>query len=82
METPDRFEGLRFDRRLPGSLPRRLITYAAGWGVFTLLWLLVPAGVLYWLLLPLLAALLWVASYGWRQALAALIKALERLEQM
>ena len=72
---------LRFERR-PRRLPHRAIAVGVGLGIFTLLWRLVPPGTLYWLLLPLLAALLCVASYGWRQSLAALITLLARFEQL
>jgi len=50
--------------------------------LFHLLWRLVPNTTMYWLLLPLLAMLVWVASFGWRQALAALIALLLRLERL
>ena len=71
---------LRFERR-PPPLPYRVIAVAVGLGIFTLLWVLIDHGTVYWLLLPILAALVWVASYGWRQALAVLITLLHRLEQ-
>ena len=72
---------LRFERR-PRPLPHRVIAMGVGLGIFTLLWTLVPHSALYWLLLPLLAALVWAASYGWRQSLAALIALLRRLERL
>jgi hypothetical protein len=72
---------LRFERH-PRSLPHRLIAIGVSLGVFTLLWTLVPQGALYWLLAPLLAGLVWAASYGWRQALAALIALLHRLQRL
>jgi hypothetical protein len=71
--------GFRFERRRR-PLPGRLIAVGAGLLIFTLLWFLVPHGALYWLLLPLLAALVWVVTYGWRQALAALHAQLHRWE--
>ena len=71
---------LRFERR-PHLLPYRVIATGAGIGLFTLLWVLIPPAALYWLVLPLLAVLVWMASYGWRQALAALIALLNKLEQ-
>jgi hypothetical protein len=80
MEWTETNSDLRFSRR-PRPLPHRAIAIGVGLGVFTLLWTLIPASTLYWLMLPLLAALVWAASYGWRQALAALITLLRQLEQ-
>ena len=71
---------LRFERQ-PHSLSRRAIAIGVVLSVFTLMWILIPPSALYWLLLPLLAVLVWAASYGWRQSLAALIALLQRLEQ-
>lgn len=82
MQTSDDFRTLNFERQRSRSVPRGLIPYVLVLGLFTLLWVLVPTSVLYWLTLPVLAVLVWVASYGWRQALAALIQALEHLEGM
>ena len=68
----------RFGRRRP--LPTRLIAVAVGVGVFTALWFLVSQDTLFWLLLPAVAVLAWVATYGWRWAVAALHVQLHRLE--
>lgn len=75
------FSGLRFERRRP-RLPRRPVAICGGLCLFTLLWIIVPTRALYWLLLPLLAALVWMASYGWRSALSTLLELLHRLERM
>ena len=72
---------LRFERR-PRPRPYRAIAIGVGLGIFTLLWRLIPSRTLYWLLLPTVAGLVWVASYGWRQALAILITLLIRFEQL
>lgn len=72
------FASLNFDvSRHPISL--RLLAVGAAFIIFTLLWLLVPHGGLYWLLLPLILGLTWAASYGWRPAVAALIQLLHGL---
>ena len=71
---------LRFERRRR-ALPHWLIPVGLTLALFTLLWMLVPHSVLYWMLLPLLGVLAWVATYGWRQSLATLIALLHRLEQ-
>ena len=65
-ETP--FRNLNFDSRA-SVLPRRLIPVGIALAVFTILWVLVPGSALYWLLLPLVAVAVWIASYGWRKAL-------------
>lgn len=72
---------LRFERRRR-PIPYRAIAIGVGLGIFTLLWRLIPPRTLFWLLLILVAGLVWVASYGWRQALAALITLLVRFEQL
>ena len=72
---------LRFGRR-PRPLSHRLIAVGVGLALFTVLWTLVPSGTLFWLLLPILAAVIWAASYGWRQSVAALIAFLARLEHL
>ncbi len=65
-DTP--FRNLHFANRT-ATWPRRLIPVGIALTVFTILWVLVPASALYWLLLPLVALAVWVASYGWRKAL-------------
>jgi hypothetical protein len=49
---------------------------------FTVLWWIIPVSALYWLLVPLIGGLAWMASYGWRQALAALQALLRRVERL
>ena len=66
-ETP--FRNLHFASRA-SAMPRRLLHVGIALAVFTILWLLVPSSALYWLLLPLVAVVVWVASYGWRKALS------------
>jgi hypothetical protein len=72
---------MRFNRRA-GAIPRRLIFVGLTLVGFTLLWINLPQTVTYWIVLPLLAALLWVASYGWRAALAVFVEFLHRLEEL
>ncbi len=81
MDWTETNPSLRFERR-PRPLPYRLISVGVGVGVFTLLWVLIPHDALYWLLLLLLAVLVWAATYGWRQWLAAITRLLNRLEQL
>lgn len=81
MEKPDAYFGLRFGRRAQPR-PYQLIAVAVALGTFTLLWLVVPPSAMYWLTLALLAAVVWMATYGWRQALAALHDLLHQLEHI
>lgn len=73
------FEGFDFNRRR-NPLPRLLVIEAIGLGLLLLLWWLVPPALLFCLLMPSVAALIWVASFGWRQALARLIEFLQSFE--
>jgi hypothetical protein len=84
METKERFQGLQFDRqrRTNFRFQGRLIPVAAALAVVSLLWVILPHGAFFWVLLIVLAVLVWMASYGWRPALAALISWLEQLEQI
>lgn len=80
MDTQYRYQELRFERARR-RFPPRLVPIVALLAAFALLWQLIPHGMLFWLLLALLAALGWAASYGWRQPLAHVIALLRRLEQ-
>ena len=72
---------LQFARRGTGGL-RTIAAVVVAAVVFALVWEFVSPGVAFWLLLPLVAALAWAASFGWRQALARLIAFLHRLERL
>lgn len=74
------FQGFRFARGR-SRFPQRLIPLAVAAVVFTGIWWLLPSGVAFWLLLPIVITLTWAASYQWRQAVAALITLLHRLEE-
>ena len=77
----DVYRGLRFERRV-STVPGRLIALVLSLALFSVLWVLVPQSALYWLLLPLVAVLTWVASYGWRRALVALHDLLHRISNV
>lgn len=80
MTDTDFFQNLRFENQRP-SPARRLIFIGSVLGGFTLLWLFVSHGTMFWVLLLSLAALGWVASFGWRQALVNLHDFIHHLEQ-
>jgi len=74
------FQNMRFAR--PRWSPsRRLITVLLIVIVFCLFWRFIPHTTLVWLLAPCIAAVGWMATYGWRQALSNLIEFLSQLEQ-
>ena len=81
IDWKETYSGLHFEHR-PLTSPHPLSPIAMGLGFFTLLWVVVPPSTLYGLLLVLLAVLVWIARYGWRQALAVLITQLQRFEQL
>ncbi len=73
--------GMRFERarqRIPG----RVVVVAVAIAGFWLVWNRLPRDLSFWLLVIALAVLTWMASYSWRQAVAALIRFLHRLEQL
>lgn len=77
------FDGLQFERRQRMRFVlHSLAPYILVLGLFTVIFSLLPRNVVYWLTLPLLALLVWVATFGWRQAVSELIKALRRLERL
>ncbi len=74
------FHGLRFERP-SRPIPRRLVAIAGTTMLFALLWWLLPPSVVFWFVLLAIAVLTWMASYGWREAVVALIALLHRLEE-
>ena len=78
MKRSGPFSHLHFDAR-PQALSSRVLVLGAAFLVLTVLWLIVPAVSLYWLLLPLILGLTWAASYGWRPALFVLVRYLDSL---
>src|SRR5690606_1560016 len=80
METPHQYRNLSFDRRIPAIRPV-LVTLGVTGVVFTVAWLLLPPQALYRLLLPVMLGLVWLARFGWREGLGALIAFLHRLER-
>lgn len=78
MNRASAFGNLHFDVR-PRAVSHRVLALGTAFITFTALWLLVPHGALYWLLMPPIIALTWAASYGWRPALFLLVRYLDSL---
>ena len=81
MNKSNAYHGLNFNLRRR-RIPSRIITVAATMVIFTLIWWVIPHSTLFWLLLPILAGLSWMASYGWRQGISILVRFLQNLERM
>jgi hypothetical protein len=81
MNSDEIYRGIEF-RRPRFSIPIRPILIAIGLLGFTLLWFLIPSGTLYWILLPQVAVLLWMATHGWRRALLAVHQMIHRIERL
>ena len=80
MINNDSFQHLRFEDQRP-SPARSFIFLGSVMGGFTLLWIFASQSTFFWLTLLSLGILGWVASFGWRQALANLHDFIHRLEQ-
>ncbi len=78
-QTP--FQDLRFGRPRKPNIPKPMVI-GAGLLLFTFLWWVIPPAAMYWLLLPVLGILGWVASFGWRAAIVALHNLLDQLERL
>lgn len=81
MDQTDAFRNLNFTIRRR-QLSARLIAVIVALVIFTILWRIVPPEALYWLLALCLAVGVWLASYGWRQAIFILIRFLQTLERL
>ncbi|MDH3943342.1 MAG: hypothetical protein OEV06_04520 [Anaerolineae bacterium] len=81
MSWTNRFSGLNFEQQ-PRRLSPRLVAIGITILLYLLGWRLIPAAALFWFGLLGVAALGWIASFGWREAVAVLIRWLERLERI
>jgi uncharacterized YccA/Bax inhibitor family protein len=81
MDQKADFDSLRFDRTVTRPVNRRLVIVIASVVAFALLWAIIPSATMFWLLGLIIGGLVWVASFGYRPALARLIKFLQKLEQ-
>lgn len=80
MDKRELFHSLQFDRPIHWPSSRALVV-GLGVVVYVLAWGILPTSAAYWLGMLAVAALVWAASYGWRQALVGLIALLEKLLQ-
>jgi hypothetical protein len=81
MNNPSDFQHFRFDRR-PRLIPGKVLPMGIAVIAFSLAWFLIPHPALYWTMLLAILILVWVAGFGWRQALSNLINWLQRFEQL
>jgi hypothetical protein len=81
MNWSDNFKDLRFDRRII-TFPGRLIFTFIILVIFTICWHILPRILMYWFWFFALGIITWVASYGWHNALGALINFLHLLDQL
>jgi hypothetical protein len=75
------YQDLRFERDTRRVIPRWSIVVGS-LAIFSLLFLALPRGVFYWLFLPVLALLVWIASFGLRRALSAVHDLIHLLEEL
>ena len=80
MNNFSEFQNLHFERRL-SAIPRKLIVVVLVSIGFSALWLLLPSGAMYWLLLIFIAILSWIASFGWQAALTVFIGFLQHQQR-
>lgn len=74
------YRELSFEAGRRFNINPRMATAALSVIAFSILWWTVPSNRLYWPLAISLAIFTWMASYGWQQALASLIRFLESLK--
>lgn len=75
------FSNLRFDRPQQ-RIPNRLVWVGSLMAGFSLAWIILPHNALFWLILILVGALGWAASYGWRQAVRVLTGWLNQIQNL
>ena len=77
MDDQEMFQGLNFERAKP-QLSSSVVSIIAASLVFSAVWLVLPRQATFLLTLIAIAILTWMASFGWEDALEALIRFLER----
>lgn len=64
------------------ALPYRLIAIVVVGALFAVLWAVIPQVTLFWVLLPVILVITWLASFGWRTGLKTLGQFINRLERL
>lgn len=73
MNNLNDYQNFDFERRAGRNIP--LVVLPIG---FTILWVILPAGTVYWITLLLIFILTYIAGFGWEQAFADLIHFLKQ----
>jgi hypothetical protein len=79
MDKNQDFSHLRFDRRIRNMNPR-LTAFIVSVIIYFVLWILLPPAAILTLLLFVTSILVWVASFGWQEALGKIIRFLQNLQ--
>lgn len=79
MENRKFYKNLNFGRWIQRRNQRLMIFIFSFLGYLVLMWIL-PGNIMTIILLFIVPALIWVASYGWRTALNQVIRYLQRFE--
>ena len=79
MDRKQDFSHLRFDRQIRNMNPR-LIVFILSAVIYFALWILLPSTFVLTLLLFVTPILVWVASFGWHEALGRIIRFLQNLQ--
>ena len=77
MDEQELFQGLNFERKKP-QLSRTFVSIIATAMAFTAVWLVLPRQATFLITIVAIVILTWMASFGWEDALEALIRFLER----
>jgi len=80
MNSENPFSHLRFEAPRFRLLPRWMVILAI-LIIYSILWAILPTGVIFGVSLIVITILIWISSFGWRQAVSMLIDLLSRLEQ-
>jgi len=77
MDDQEVFQGLNFERIKP-QLSSKFVSIIATALAFTAVWLVLPRQATFLITVVAIVILTWLASFGWEDALEALIRFLER----
>ena len=80
MNSESPFSHLKFETPRFRLLPRWMVMIAS-LVIYSILWAILPTGIIFGVSLIVITILIWISSFGWRQAVSMLIDLLSRLEQ-